>query len=498
MEERKESNTVKVIKGMSAQTLITVVLGFLEIISFSIMSRLLTEKDFGYYAAIIAIVAVFQSLAETGIGAAVIQRKDLTDRYINCAFTMSLIVGGVVSTMLFASAGVVSKFVADETMTVPLRVISVTLLCNCLTSVNISLLHRNLHFIKTGAISIISLVTTTVVAMILAIKGFGYYAIIAKGVLASIVSLVLSYFVVRFKYRCVLDIKTYREIFGFGGWLMAAALFRNMASQVDRLVMTSLFSIQTLGEYTRPKELISTLAGKCNSIFDTVLFPVLSTMQDSKERLRNSFNRACFSLNLFAAVLGVMFLCNSEMLICIFLGDKWLGVNKLFKVFSLYPVLLINGRMCDIFLRSLGMTRQQFIFRVGQLAIAVAFILASYKFGIVALAFAVMISYGFITVLKFFYVTNKMGVNGRTTICTIFASYRFIVFLFPVYVIFHSILPNTWIGNAMQAMVLAVCLLLLFLLFPGVVGKQYKEDVHAIVMNYTRKYLLKNDRPRSA
>ena len=62
---KNQSNTNKVIKGVSSQTLVTLFLGILEIVSFSIMSRLLTQEDFGYYAAIIAVSVVFSALSDS-------------------------------------------------------------------------------------------------------------------------------------------------------------------------------------------------------------------------------------------------------------------------------------------------------------------------------------------------------------------------------------------------------------------------------------------------
>ena len=61
------SNTSKVVRGLSNQTLVTLILGVLEIVSFSIMSRLLTQEDFGYYAALTAITVVFSTFADTKI-----------------------------------------------------------------------------------------------------------------------------------------------------------------------------------------------------------------------------------------------------------------------------------------------------------------------------------------------------------------------------------------------------------------------------------------------
>ena len=491
MQIENSSNTSKVVKGLSTQTIITIILGVLEIVSFSIMSRLLTDKDFGYYAAILAVVTVFQSFTETGIGSAIIQRKELNSNYINSSFSLSLLIGIIISLVLFASAGLLAKSVADETMTIPLKLISITLLCNCLSSVNLSILQRDMKFIKIGIINITSLVITTIIAIVLAAKGFGYYAILTKGVLASLITLVLSYFIAGHHYHFVFDIKTYRQIFGFGGWLMAAAVFRNIASQVDRLLMSGLFSIEALGMYTRPKEFISNLSGKCNSIFDSVLFPVLSSIQDSKEQLQRSFKSGCYLLNLFAMVLAVLFFCNSELLIRVFFGEKWLNIDSLFKVLSFYPVLLINGRMGDIFLRSLALTKQQFLFRVGQLLFAVVFILAGYRWGVVAMAISVMLSYACITAIKLVFVTKKMGFSFRIVIHTMLDSYRFLLIIAPIYLLCHFVLSNSWVGNILQAVSVLMILALMFVAFPTLVGQQYKNEGYVIVFNAIKKVFHK-------
>lgn len=495
----KTSNTNKVVKGLSTQTIITISLGILEIVSFSIMSRLLTNQDFGYYAAILAVVVVFQSFAESGVGSAIIQRKELDQHYVDCSFSMNLIIGLLVSSTLFFSAGIVAGVVADSTMTVPLRIISITLLCNCLTSVNISILQRELKFLKIGIINITSLSITSIIAIILAAKGFGYYAILTKGVLTSVLTLVLSFYVTKHNYHFVYDLLIYKQIFGFGGWLTAAAIFRNISSQVDRLLMSSLFSVQTLGLYTRPKEFINTISGKCNTIFDTVLFPVLSSLQDNQESLKRSFKKSCYSLNLFAMIMAFIFFCNSELLIRIFFGEKWMNVNILFKVLSLYPVLLINGRMGDIFLRSLALTKQQFFFRVGQLLFAVIFILFGYKFGVVAVAISVMASYACITFIKISYVINKMHLPRILVVRTMFDSYRFLQFMIPFYLFFYFFLPNTWSGSVILSIIMTSIMVTLFFVFPSFVGKQYKEVGYSLLLSIIRsKISRKNHKSTNA
>lgn len=89
----EQSNSKKVLKGISSQTLVTLIMGVLEMVVFSIMSRLLSKEDFGLFAAISAITVIFSSLSEAGIGSALIQKKNADTGYVNTSFTISFISG---------------------------------------------------------------------------------------------------------------------------------------------------------------------------------------------------------------------------------------------------------------------------------------------------------------------------------------------------------------------------------------------------------------------
>ena len=90
----------KVYKGMLSQSLVTIIMGVLEIGVFALMSRLLTTEDFGYYAIIMAIVGVFHCLTEAGLGSAVIQRNNAPEEFISTALGWSMILGAIFSLLL--------------------------------------------------------------------------------------------------------------------------------------------------------------------------------------------------------------------------------------------------------------------------------------------------------------------------------------------------------------------------------------------------------------
>lgn len=487
----KESNTSKVVKGISSQTLVTIVLGVVEIVSFSIMSRLLTQEDFGYYAAITAITSIFSAFSETGIGSAIIQRKEINKRFIDNAFTINLIFGTFLSLLLFSLSGVLANTVADSTMKVPLMLISVTLLFHCLTSVNVSQMKRKLQFLKVGIINLIAQLITITVAIVLAVKGFGYYAILTKAILNDVIVLVLSYILVQTRYSLALDKETFKSIFNFSGWLMASTLFRNLAHQVDRLLIPSLISVSALGAYNRPKEFVNNISTRLNGIFDTALFPVLSSIQDNRKKIVAAFRRSFYYMNIFALLLTMGFVFNSELIIRIFFGKEWLNLNNLFVVVAATLLFNIDGRLADCYLRSLAMTKQQFFFRILETVIASVAVIVGYKWGVMGVAVSVMVTNVFVKLYKILFVARKIDVRMSDVLSMLVKSWKFSLFIIPPTVLTIFLAPHSILGDCVVLAVFAICVALVFLVFPELVGHQYKEDAYKQVITFVKSKIGK-------
>lgn len=488
----EQTNTQKVLKGVSSQTLITVLTAVVEIVAFSIMSRLLTQEDFGYYAAVTAVSTIFASFADAGIGSAIVQRKNLDQRYIDNAFTLCLIFGIFGSSLLALCSGPIAKYVADETMQVPLMLVAITLLTGTLSSVFFSIMHRKLQFLKMGIIRISALILTTIVSILLALKGFGYYAIIAKVILYSVITLIVSFIAAHTKIHFSFDTTMYKEIFGYGGWLMASAFFRKIADQVDRLMMSSLFSVSTLGMYSRPKEFITSMTGKLTDIFDSSLFPTLSTIQDDRERIKHSYQTTLYYLNIVGLLITMTFMFNSELIIRIFLGSEWMSVNSLFIVLSFSGICMINGSIGDIFLRSLAFTKQQFFFRILQAISSIVLILLAARWGLISVAIAYLASYLFIVLVKMIYLSNRLRYDLKSVVLLVLKSYKVAFVYIPAYITCLFIIPNTVSGNIIKLSIFCVITIVSFVFFPSVVGAKYKLEVHSKLLVFAHQRLFKN------
>lgn len=470
---KKKTNSEKAIIGISNQTIATISVGIVEVVFFSIMSRLLTKEDFGYYAAISAIVVIFGSFSETGIGSAIIQRKNIDKNFIDNAFTLSMIFGISISAILIVFSGFFSILIVDETIRGPLLLMSATLFFHCMSSVNTSIMYRRLEFLKIGVITLFSSLFSSVIAVVLAFWGYGVYSIVVKSVLFAALCWLFSFYYCKTRFSFRIDKSVVSTIANYSGWLMASVVFRNLSQQIDKLLMPKLLSVNSLGAYNRPKDFVSQISSRINGIFDIALFPILSSIQDEKERLEQSFLKSLYFLNLFSLVLCFEFCINSKLLICIFLGEEWLYLETIFIIASVSIVFNTDGRLADCYLRSLALTKQQFYFRVFETVMKMGGTCLGSLWGIVGVVCAITIIDIFIKFLKLVYVSVKLQVDIFLMLREILSSWRFSLVLIPLCYGGLWIIPDTVFGYIVLQLFFVFLCVTLFLFTPKLVGDKY-------------------------
>lgn len=481
-----KDNSSKVINGLSVQTIITIILAILELVYFSFMSRLLSRIDFGYFAAATGVMSVFLSLSEAGLGAAIIQKKDDKPEHVSTAFTLSLILGLITSCLAYLLAPVLANIIADDSLIIPLRLLSVTVLFHCLNSCGNAVLYRKLSFKKAGLNLIISQLLSYAIAIIMAIRGMGLYAVIANSICLTVINFIMLYgFSVKFP-----KLKVYKSevkgILSFGGWLTLSTLANNIMQQVDKLLLPKWMSVQALGAYNRPAGFLNTVSTKINSIFDTVLFPMLSGVQNDSQKVKSVFARAVELLNAFSVILASCVFFNSDLLIRLFFGEAWLDLAIVFQVLSLNLVFNIDNRLADCFFRSLNLVKKGFYLRCFGLLLTLFAIFVGSTFGLIGVAIGVVLA------------------NVTTIILKMLILCRFIQF--PLAQItklwlesWRSSIPLIIIGSLMllitkditfeiiTAFIFVTMIVVEALYFPNLIGKEYSKTIYPKITSLKNK-----------
>lgn len=472
--------TTQFFKGISIQTIITLIMGVMEIVVFAIISRLLSKTDFGYYAAISGIIAIVLSISEAGLGASVIQKKDASTTFISTAFTWSCLIGFIASILVFVFAPIIAETIADQTLTAPLRIMSITILLHSIISVGNGILYRRLAFKTIGVIRLVSYFIASAVCIIMASKGMGLWAVVTLPVVNSVsLAIIISCFVKWPKLK--INKSETREIISFGGWLTLGVIFNNLTHQLDKLLLPKWMSIQTLGAYNRPAGFISTISDKINGIFDVVLFPMLSDIQDDKTRVKYVFEMAVSLLNSISIIIASIFFFNAHLIISIFFGKNWFELVPLMQIISISVVFNINGRLVDCFFRSLAYVKLGFFLRVLSAIITLGFIYIGSSYGILGVATAIVIA----NVTNILIKLSALAIKTQTSIIDISArmisAWRPILPVLIIGIPFLLMKSQSWGDNICFALLFAIVVIIEYTCFPKFIGQVYYIRVYPMV-----------------
>ena len=476
------TKTETFLKGVSITTVFTIASGILGVVYFAVMSRLLTKADFGYFAALTGIMTVVGAIADAGLGAAIIQKKDADKSFISTVFTMSLCLGLLCFLLVFLLAPVLARLVADDYITTPLRIMSVTLVFHSFTSVANAQLYRALKFKRIGTIGFISNVVNTSLSVILALKGFGLYAMISYVTFGPILTTVLLYTSSVKVPRLGIQRSYVKGVFSFGGWLTLSVICNKIATYIDRLVLPRMTSVETLGAYTRPASFTNNITGSLTDIMDKVLFPMLSDIQDNKEAAVSVFYRAVELLNTFSAVLGCIFFFNADLIIRIFFGEEWMELVPVMRVVSLTTVFFIDTQLVDCFFRSLNYVKTGFFIRLFALFWNLFCIYWGVKYGVLGIAVSLAFANISVIILKMVVLNRKLGASMRIMFTKWLSAWKVAILPIVIGMVYLLLFPKTTLLiDVLFALVLGGVLLYVFLFRPMLVGVEYTSTLYPII-----------------
>ncbi|MBR2443437.1 MAG: oligosaccharide flippase family protein [Rikenellaceae bacterium] len=478
--------TTQFFKGISIQTIVTLVMGVMEIALFAIMSRLLTKTDFGYYAAIGGVVSIVLSISEAGIGSSIIQKKDASKTFISTAFTWSIIIGLCASVLVFLLAPLLAETIADKTLVVPLRIMSITILPHSIISIGNGILYRKLAFKTIGIINITSYFIASVIGVVMALSGMGLMSIVLHQVIHSLLCVTLLLFYANYP-KLKIHIQETKEIVSFSGWLTLGVMFNNLTHQLDKLLLPKWMSVEALGAYNRPAGFVSTISMKLNGIFDSVLFPMLSDIQNDKDRVNNVFLMAVSLLNSFSIVLSAIFFFNAHLIISIFFGENWINLVPVLQIVSISVIFNINGRLVDCFFRSLAYVKLGFLLRVLSAVIMFGSIYIGSLNGVLGVATAIVVA----NIVNILIKVSCLAIKTQTSIVDIVLSmitaWRPIVPILLVGIPFLIIDTHTWLINVCFAVLFGIIVIVEFCFFPKFIGQSYTQKVYPLVEKVINK-----------
>lgn len=317
-----------------------------------VLARLLSPDDYGLLGLITIVTAVCTTLVNGGFTTALIRKKDITEDDYNTAFIVNLALSLLLYAIVYASSPFIADFFKREELVSLTRVASLGLIAGALSLVPQTRLTKRIDFKAQTKITLIASVTSGVLGIAMALLGFGVWSLVAQTLSNQVLRTILLWAIDRWIPKFRFSKASFQELFGFGWKIMLSGLLDTVWKELYQVVVGKFYSPATLGQYTRGKQFSQLLSSNLTNVVQRVTYPVLSNIQDDKERMVSAYRRI-IKTTMFITAVGMFFLgAISEPLLYCLIGPKWHEAATYLPLIcisgSLYPLHAINLNMLQV------------------------------------------------------------------------------------------------------------------------------------------------------
>lgn len=154
-----------------------------QLVSFVVsivLARILAPEDYGTIALVTVFTAILQVFVDSGLGTALIQKKDADDLDFSSVFYFNFFMCLVLYAVMFIVAPYIAIFYEDMTLTSVIRVLSLTIVISGVKGIQQAYVSRNMLFKRFFFSTIGGTIFSAFLGIGLAFSGCGVWALVAQ------------------------------------------------------------------------------------------------------------------------------------------------------------------------------------------------------------------------------------------------------------------------------------------------------------------------------
>lgn len=368
----------------------------LNLVFSAVLARLLTPEDYGIVAVTAVFTTFFTLFADMGIGAGVIQNKELAQDDISSIYTFTVRISFVLALAFMAFSVPMAWFYKDRVYVPVGMLLAVSLFFSAMNMVPNALLLKEKRFVAVGIRTVVACILSGGVGILFALLGFKYYALVLQNIFNAVFIFIWNYVSTRPRVVRKICKESVGKIRSYSSFLFAFNIINYFSRNSDNLLISKFMGTASLGYYDKAYKLMCYPTQNLTHVITPVLHPILSEHQNDRNYIYEKYLRIMKLLSLCGIFIMTFCFFASDEIIRIIFGERWIPAIPCFKYMSISIwAQMITSSSGSIF-QSLGDSRRMFISGTLNAALTVAAIVLGVAEGrIEAVARNVGIVYNF-------------------------------------------------------------------------------------------------------
>lgn len=374
-----------------------------------VLARLLDPTAYGTVALITVITGILQVFVDSGLGNALIQKKNADNIDFSTVFFTNIFFCCCLYLLLFFSAPAIAVFYKNIELVPYIRVLGITILISGVKNVQQAYVSRNMLFKKFFFSTLGGTIVAGVVGVTMALMGYGVWALVAQQVINLAIDTTILWITVQWRPELKFSFERLKGLFSFGSKLLASSLLDTVYKDLRQLIIGKMYSSADLAHYNRGRQFPHLIIDNVNTSINSVLLPTMAKAQDSVETVKRMTRRAMKTSTYVMAPLMMGLAFCGKPIVSLVLTDTWLPCVPYMQIFCatymLFPVQIANLNA----IKALGRSDLFLKLEVLKKIVGVILLLSSMWFGVLAMAYSMLIGQFFNTLINTY--PNKKLLN---------------------------------------------------------------------------------------
>ena len=370
-----------------------------QIGSVALLARLIGPDEYGIFAMTMPAVMVAMALSNFGLPQAIVQRKTITHAQVSALFWINFVFGLAASLAMAALAGPAAAYYNEPLVEPVFQLVSVSILFSVITSQYLAIMRRRLQNKTAELISFAGDVIGVVVAVIAALVGLSYWALVAQQIAVPVATVL---FMVLWTHW--LPSPPRRQDFAgasgavrFGGYLAGAAVLTRLTEYLGTVITGRMFDAGATGLFYRVRNLAGLPPKRVMTPLSGVFVPTMSRLQDKPEELQAMFQRLISRSNLILLPQAVLVAAGAEPIVSVLLGRDWTGAAPLLLWMSIFTFREAGGTGLQYAMIACGKGRELFFYGIVRILIVAVAMAVAARYGLTAMTAAYTLTELFVT-----------------------------------------------------------------------------------------------------
>ncbi len=352
-----------------------------------ILARLLLPEEFALLAMISIILALGQTLTDSGLTSSLIRTTDPDDEDFSTVFYFNVAVSVLLYLIAYLTAPFVAQFYNKPILIDLVRVLALNIIITSTYAVQRTRLTKRMDFKTQMLVGVPALIIGSGIGITLAYLDYGVWSLVFMRLIVSSVESVSFWIHSKWIPLWVFNLEKFKYHFSFGNRLALSGIIDTFFRNIYTIVIGKFFPAAQLGFYARANSLKQLPVNNLSAILAKVTFPMFSDIKDDFVRLKSVCKRVLqMTIFIIAPVLLIMAALATPLFELLF-TDKWLPAVPYFRILCLsgllYPIHAYNLNILNVLGRSDLFLRLEIIKKM----LVLCMVLLTFKFGIYGLLY---------------------------------------------------------------------------------------------------------------